>query len=54
MGCYLFIALCRHSEREILVCYLDVLLMSCHCMGACSPKVSKPKKGSLKDQFGLY
>ena len=54
MGRHLLIGLSRQSEKEDLVCFLSVLLMSCHLVGSCSPEVSKPKKGSLEDHFGVY
>ena len=54
MGWHLLIALSRHSEREVLVCCLGVLLMFCHLVVACSPEESKPKRGSFEDHFGVY
>ena len=54
MGRHLFIALSRHSENEVLVSYLGVLLISCHLAVACPPEVRKPNGSSIKDHFGVY
>ena len=54
MGLHILIALSRHSEREILVCCLGVLLMACHRVGSCSPEVRKPRRGNLGDHLGVY
>ena len=51
---HLLIALSRHSEREVLVCCLSVLLMSCHLVGTCSPEPNKPRIGSLGDHLGVH
>ena len=50
----LLIALSTHSEREVLVCCLIVLLMSFHCVGTCSPEASKPRRDNLRDNLGVY
>ena len=54
MRCHLLIALSMHSEKEVLVSYLSVLPMSCYGVVACSLEVSKPKRDSLEDLFGVY
>ena len=54
MGCHLLIALSRHSEKDVLMYCLSVLLMSFYLVGTFSPEVSKPKKGSLEGNFGVY
>ena len=54
MGHHMLIALSRHSEREVLVCCLSVLLMFFSFKGYCSSEASKPRRGSLGDHIGVY
>ena len=54
MGRHLLIALSRHSERELLVCCLNILLMFLSFNGDFFLEASNPRRGSLGDHLGVH